>query len=151
MDVGCSEPFSLDGRGPAECGAGVLDVVRADLDEASAARADAEGATGLAQDQAIAKAVLASGRALLPLVGKDTRSAVEVFQAVRVHLIEPGWVAASVGQLLTAVETWLSEPRESLGGHLGAARQFSARTRELFTSLDANLKFQADRLQAPSP
>jgi sulfite reductase (ferredoxin) len=151
VDVGCTEPFSLEGRGPAECGAGVLDVVRADIDEASAALVAAEGASGLAQDQAVAKAALASGRALLPLVGKDTRSAAEVFQAVRVHLIEPGWVAPPVGQLLTAVETWTSGPRESLSGHLATARQFAARTRELFTSLDANLKFQAARLPAPSP
>ena len=151
VDVGCTEPFSLDGRGPAECGAGVLDVVRADLDEASATLTAAEGASGLAQDQAVAKAVLASWRALLPIVGKDTRSAVEVFQAVRVHLIEPGWVEPPVGQLLTAVETWTAGPREGLGDHLATARQFAARTRELFASLDANLKFQAARLHVPSP
>jgi hypothetical protein len=70
---------------------------------------------------------------------------------VRIHLIEPGWVGRPVGQLLTAVETWTSAPRESLGGHLGTAHQFAARTRELFTSLDANLKFQAARLHEPSP
>lgn len=152
VDVGGTGPFSLDGRGPGECGAGVLDVIRADLDEASAALASAEKATGAAQDRALAKAALASGRALLPLLGKDARGATEVFRAVRDHLIDPGWVATPVGQLLTAVEAWTSGTRDDgLGAHLDTARAFAARTRELFKSLDANLQFQAPRAQDPGP
>ncbi|HEY5285007.1 MAG TPA: hypothetical protein VIM14_19600, partial [Polyangia bacterium] len=35
VDWGQTAPFTLAGRGPGECGAGVLDIVRADLDEGS--------------------------------------------------------------------------------------------------------------------
>lgn len=146
VDIGGTGPFSLDGRGPGECGAGVLDVVRADLDEAQAALASAEKASGIAQDQAIAKATLASSRALLPLLGRDSRTHAEIFEAVRFHLIASGWVAKSVEQLLAAVEAWTEPPHDSLFEHLGAARAFAARTRELFASLDANLKFQLPRV-----
>ena len=33
-DFGATEPFSLAGRGPGECGAGVMDVIKLDIDEA---------------------------------------------------------------------------------------------------------------------
>ncbi|MHC4260828.1 MAG: nitrite/sulfite reductase [Planctomycetota bacterium] len=36
-DFGATEPFSLAGRGPGECGAGVMDVIRVDIDEAKGA------------------------------------------------------------------------------------------------------------------
>jgi sulfite reductase (ferredoxin) len=148
VDVGDTKPFSLDGRGPGECGAGVLDVVRADLDEATAALAVATQNAGVVQDQALARAVLASARALLPLVGKDCRKSTDVFQAVRTQLIEPGWLAPSVGQLLTTTESWLAHPNEGLSEQLPATREFAARTRELFSSLDANLQFQAKQISA---
>jgi sulfite reductase (ferredoxin) len=152
VDVGDTKPFSLDGRGPGECGAGVLDVVRADLDETTAALALAEQSTGSVQDQALARAVLASARALLPLVGRDNgkngRSIADAFSAVRTHLIEPGWLSHSVGQLLTTIEAWLAHPNEGLGEHLPATRDFAIRTRELFASLDANLQFQAKRVSS---
>ena len=150
VDVGDTKPFSLDGRGPGECGAGVLDVVRADLDEATAALVFAEQGTGSVQDQALARAVLASARALLPLVGKDdgkdSRNVTELFSTVRAQLIEPGWLSRSVGHLLTTIEAWLDHPNEGLSEHLPAAHEFAARTRELFASLDANLQFQAKRV-----
>jgi sulfite reductase (ferredoxin) len=152
VDVGDTKPFSLDGRGPGECGAGVLDVVRADLGEATAALALAEQNTGSEQDQALARAVLASARALLPLVGrdngKDSRNTTDVFSAVRTQLIEPGWLSPSVGQLLMTIEAWLAHPNEGLREHLPATREFAARTHELFASLDANLQFQAKRISS---
>jgi hypothetical protein len=125
----------------------VLDVVRADLEEATAALAVAAQNAGVVQDQAVARAVLASARALLPLLrkdnGKDCRKSTEVFQAVRTQLIEPGWLAPSVGQLLTTIESWLANPNKGLSEQLPATREFATRTRELFASLDANLQFQA--------
>jgi sulfite reductase (ferredoxin) len=33
VDWGQTAPFTLAGQGPGQCGAGVLDIVRADLDE----------------------------------------------------------------------------------------------------------------------
>ena len=33
FDFGSNEPFSLAGRGPGECGAGVMDVIKLDIDE----------------------------------------------------------------------------------------------------------------------
>jgi hypothetical protein len=73
-----------------------------------------------------------------------------VFSAVRTQLIEPGWLAPSVGQLLATIESWLANPNESLSEQLPATREFAARTRELFASLDANLQFQSSQSMAAS-
>jgi sulfite reductase (ferredoxin) len=51
-DYGSSEPFSLAGRGPGECGAGVMDVMKVDIDEAKAA---IKAAAGQQRDVSIKK------------------------------------------------------------------------------------------------
>ncbi|MHC4254653.1 MAG: hypothetical protein ACYSUL_03415, partial [Planctomycetota bacterium] len=45
-DYGSEQPFSLAGRGPGECGAGVMDVMKVDIDEAKQAVKAAQKATG---------------------------------------------------------------------------------------------------------
>ena len=63
---GCSSAFSLAGRGPGECGVGVTDVIRLDIDQAKEALANAGAATDAkSKSDALYAAVVAAARALL--------------------------------------------------------------------------------------
>jgi sulfite reductase (ferredoxin) len=152
VDVGGSEPFSLAGRGPGECGAGVLDVVRVDLEDAADALAEAQrSATGPGRSSNAHRAITATARALLPLFGIEARKDREVSDAVSQHLITPGWVAPDTEQLLAAALDWRLGDRENLDDLLERARAFHQRVLDLFASLDANLQFRLAPIAKPAP
>ena len=152
VDVGGSEPFSLAGRGPGECGAGVLDVVRVDLEDAADALAEAErSATGPGRNSNVHRAITATARALLPLFGIEARKDREVSTAVSHYLITPGWVAQDTEQLLAAALDWRIGDRENLDDLLEGARGFHQRVLDLFASLDANLQFRLAPIAKPAP
>jgi sulfite reductase (ferredoxin) len=152
VDVGGSEPFSLAGRGPGECGAGVLDVVRVDLEDAADALAQAErAATGSDRSSNVHRAITATARALLPLFGIEARKDREVSAAVSQHLITPGWVAPDTEQLLAAALDWRLGDRDDLDDLLERARVFHQRVLDLFASLDANLQFRLVPIAKPAP
>jgi sulfite reductase (ferredoxin) len=152
LDVGGDEPFSLAGRGPGECGAGVLDIVRVDLQDAAEALAEAErSAAGIGRSPHVHRAVAATARALLPLFGVDARKDREVFAAVSQHLIAHGWVAPDTEQLLAAAMDWRLGDRDGFDDLLQRARIFHQRVRDLFASLDANLQFRLLPLATPAP
>jgi len=140
-DFGSSEPFSLAGRGPGECGAGVMDVIKLDIDEAK----DALGSSPVGSES-IYKAIVASARALLVTSGLEPRKDREIFAAFAEHLIEPGWVKSSSAQLLNDAIDWRMGDRESLDDQLPQARELAGRVEALFLSLDAGLKFNIERI-----
>lgn len=140
-DWGSNEPFSLAGRGPGECGAGVMDVIKLDLDEAKEAIKSVP-----ASSENIYKAVVAAARALLVTVGLEPKSDGEIFTAFRKHLIEPGWVKTQTQSLLDAALDWNRgkvEPIDTLQPQL---EELVNRVENLFLSLDANLTFKLEPL-----
>jgi sulfite reductase (ferredoxin) len=141
-DYGCDEPFSLAGRGPGECGAGVMDVIKLDIDEAR----DALG-TDPADSENIYKAIVASARALLVTVGLEPKTDKEIFTAFGKHLVEPGWVRASTARLLDDAIDWRMGDRESLNDLLPRARELTERVETLFMSLDAGLNFKIEPIE----
>jgi sulfite reductase (ferredoxin) len=147
VDLGSTCPFSLAGRGPGECGAGVLDVVRVDLETAGEALTSA-GSSNEASAH-IHRAISAAARALLPLFGLELRSDREVFAAATRHLIAPGWVARDTEQLLAAALDWRLGDRASLEDVYEAAKTFNQRVRALFDSLDASLHFRLEPFEKP--
>jgi sulfite reductase (ferredoxin) len=138
-DFGSDEPFSLAGRGPGECGAGVMDVIRFDIDEAK----DAVKATP-ATSENVYKAIVAASRALLLTFGVEPKNDREIFGAFSKHLIEPGWVDGRSGPLLDAAIDWRMGDRESLVDLLGHAERLMERVEKLFVSLNASLKFTVE-------
>jgi sulfite reductase (ferredoxin) len=142
VDFGASEPFSLEGRGPGECGAGVLDIVRADLEEARAALA-----TGGEGSEGVYRATVASARALLPVFGVEAKKDREIFEHFSQRLIEPGWVRSDTRGLIDAVVDWRLGDLESLDAWLEATRILCDRVQELFQSLDGQLQFRAAKLE----
>lgn len=93
IDWGKTEEFSLAGLGPGECGAGVLDVIEADLTEARIALEGAEKDDY--SPPKIKKALFFSARALLVVRGQDPKSEEEAFSGFRKKFIEEG-VASEV-------------------------------------------------------
>jgi sulfite reductase (ferredoxin) len=141
-DYGSDEPFSLAGRGPGECGAGVMDVIKLDIDEAK----DALDAA-LVDDENIYQAIVASARALLVTVGLEPKKDREIFAAFTEHLIRPGWVKSQTQQLLDEAMDWRMGDRESLEDIVPLVRELTRRVEELFLSLDANLKFKVEPIE----
>ena len=76
-DWGKKEDFSLQGLGPGECGAGVLDLIESDLAEANISLERAEKNGYLWTE--IKKSLLLSARALLVVRGADPKNEEEVF------------------------------------------------------------------------
>ena len=139
-DWGSSEPFSLAGRGPGECGAGVMDIMKVDIDEAKTAikfPTDSEN---------VYKAIVAAARSLLVTFGLEPKKDREIFAAFKQHLIEPGWAKAETHQLLDNALDWKMGDVDSINDLLPQVKGLVNRVEELFLSLDANLKFKAEPL-----
>jgi sulfite reductase (ferredoxin) len=138
-DWSSDEPFSLAGRGPGECGAGVMDVIKLDIDEAKGAIK-----TTPASSESVYKAIVSAARALLFTIGLEPKKDREIFAAFKQHLIEPGWVEPQSQQLLDNALDWKMGDVESIGDLLPRVEGLVNRVEELFLSLDASLKFKAE-------
>ena len=144
-DYGSGEPFSLAGRGPGECGAGVMDVIKVDIDEAKKSLMAASQAQGSNQKSScLYEALVAAARALLIIFGLEPKKDREIFAAFSRHLIEPGWVKPQTQQLLDDAIDWRMGDRASIGDLLPQVEDLVKRIEGLFLSLDANLKFKAE-------
>jgi len=145
-DYGSDEPFSLAGRGPGECGAGVMDVIKVDIDEAKDAVKSEQ-----VDSKNVYRAIVAAARALLFTTGLEPKKDREIFSDFGKHLIEPGWVKSHTQQLLNDAVDWRMGDRESIEDLLPQVRELTARVEELFLSLDANLKFKAEPVEQKAP
>jgi sulfite reductase (ferredoxin) len=143
-DYGSEEPFSLAGRGPGECGVGVMDVIKVDIDEAKEAIRQAHKAkTQKEISENIYKAIVSTARALLVVFGLEPKKDREIFAAFNRCLIEPGWVKPQAQQLLDDAIDWRMDNKDPIDGLMPQVEDLARRVEELFLSLDANLKFKA--------
>ncbi len=138
-DYGAAEPFSLAGRGPGECGAGVMDIIRLDLDEAK----DALKSTPHDSDS-IYKAIIAAARALLVTFGLEPKKHRQILTAFTKHIVEPGWVKPETQQLLDDALDYKMGDKDSIDDLHGRSEELVNRLEELFLSLDAHLKFKIE-------
>jgi sulfite reductase (ferredoxin) len=90
MDWGKKEEFSLSGLGPGECGAGVLDMIEADLADAKLALEVAKNEDLLPQK--IKQSLFFSARALLIVRGKDPKNEEQAFSDFSEKFIDTGIV-----------------------------------------------------------
>lgn len=141
-DYDSTEAFSLAGRGPGECGAGVMDIMKVDIDEADAA-IKAAGKAGDPQRKSglLYNAIVAACRALLVVFGLEPKKDREIFAVFGKKLIEPGWVKASSQQLVDAALDFKLGDRDSIADLAGETEELVDRVGELFGSLNAALKF----------
>lgn len=140
-DYGSNEPFSLAGRGPGECGAGVMDIVKVDIDEATDALASLP-----VDSESVYKALLAASRALLVTFGLEPGNDRQVFAAFAHELIAPGWMSPESQQLLDAAVDWKMGDVDSIENLAPRVRDLTGRVARLFGSLDASLQFTLEPL-----
>ncbi|HEG43426.1 MAG TPA: sulfite reductase, beta subunit (hemoprotein) [Phycisphaerales bacterium] len=151
FDYDSDKPFSLEGRGPGECGAGVMDVIKVDIDEAkSAIKQLRDTQTDEDRNASISKAITSAARSLLVVFGHEPKKEREIFDLFTKNLIEPGWVGADCSKLLDGVLDFKLGDRESLEDISALANQLVERVEELFFSLDASLKFRAKPVTDPA-
>jgi sulfite reductase (ferredoxin) len=142
-DFGTVKPFSLAGRGPGECGAGVMDLIRLDIDEAKeSVKSTKEIKIAEEKSTSLYQALVSIARALLIIYGLEPQTDREIFNSFNRHLIEPGWVNAENRKLINAGMDWRMGDRESIVGLSDQIEILIKRIEELFHSLDANLNFK---------
>ena len=142
-DYGDNTPFTLAGRGPGECGAGVLDIVSVDINQAKDAIKAAVKNPKDSGDN-IYKALLSSARTLLIVFGQEPKKDREIFSVFTEYLVNPGWVDAKAAELLNAAIDWKIGDLESLEKFIPQAEKLVKRIEELYLSLDSNLKFKIE-------
>ncbi len=144
-DYGACERFSLKDRGPGECGAGVLDIVKVDIDDAKNSLKAAVKAKGARKANENAyKAVLSSSRALLVLFGHEPKKDKETVSLFKKELIEAGWVSAETEKLLEAALDWKLGDIDSLAEYTDEIQMMVERIDKLFHSLDSGLQFTVE-------
>ena len=144
-DFGSTEHFSLAGRGPGECGAGVMDVIRLDIEQAKQLLESVKDADdGKTKSEAIYEAIVAAARSLLITRGLEPKKDREIFSAFDEHLVQPGWVLQETKGLLDKALDYRLGDTGDISHVQESVSQMLARVEELFRSLDANLNFRVE-------
>jgi sulfite reductase (ferredoxin) len=146
-DWGQTDDFSLAGRGPGECGAGVFEVITEDLAAARKALTEADG-----DSARLFAAVLAAARALLITRGLDSQQPDEIFRGFETHFMDTGLVGAEFRGLLARARGWREGWKDAFAGQQSDIQRLIERVDQLFGTLDADLKFNIAALSGnPAP
>jgi sulfite reductase (ferredoxin) len=144
-DFGADEPFTLAGRGPGECGAGVMDVIRLDIDEAKEAIntvSKRKSAGGVSNE--LYRALICAARALLITSGIEPRKDREIFSGFTKHIVEPGWVKPESQELIDLSIDWRLGERKTIEDLSARIEELVSRIENLYQSLDAGLHFRLE-------
>ncbi|MCM8823578.1 MAG: sulfurtransferase TusA family protein [Candidatus Omnitrophica bacterium] len=140
IDWGRTEEFSLAGLGAGECGAGVLEVIEADLAEADIALKEAEKQNYSLQY--IKRAIFLTSRALLIVKGIDARTEDEALDGFIDKFVKEGFVDAKYFKLkdeFNSIREGLNlKEREE---KFIFAKNFLADVRKLYKSMDSSFNF----------
>lgn len=133
FDWGADESFSLAGRGPGECGAGVFDLIDVDLKSA---------VESLRAQQYYSAAALAA-RALLVTRGEQAVSDQDAFGLFEKHLLQTGLADARFQPLVAAGKqaSAASTPAGAFAISASEVTAFVESVEQLFKSMDATLQF----------
>ena len=146
-DWGQKDDFSLAGRGPGECGAGVFEVITEDIAAARKALAESDGA-----GEQLFAAVLAATRALLITRGLDSQLPDQIFRGFEKHFVDTELVDDEFRGLLARAHGWRAGWREAFTGQQPEIARLIERVDQLLSTLDADLKFNVAALtDHPAP
>ncbi|MCS7254517.1 MAG: sulfurtransferase TusA family protein [Armatimonadota bacterium] len=141
-DYGSDVDFSLAGKGVGECGAGVLDMIESDIEEAKKAY---ETYLQVRDVELLHKAVVALTRSLLIIRGIDPKDEFESIEQFERHFVNSGWVSGRYCELLSAsIKFRKYGDKMALVENQGLIPQLMGRIIALYQSLDANLRFQIE-------
>ena len=143
FDWSADEPFSLAGRGPGECGAGVFDLI--DVDIKSAGEALERGD--------LFKAAALAARALLVTRGEQAHDDRQAFQLFNQHFVQAGLTDARFQPLLEngASSAATANAGAAFDSPASEVADFVASVRSLFKGMDASLQFPKQSEAQPAP
>jgi len=143
FDWSADEPFSLAGRGPGECGAGVFDLI--DVDIKSAGEALERGD--------LFKAAALAARALLVTRGEQAQDDRQAFQLFNQHFVQAGLTDARFQPLLEngASSAATANAGATFDSPASEVADFVASVRSLFKGMDASLQFPKQSEAQPAP
>lgn len=136
-DFGSEEKFSLKGRGPGECSAGVLDVIKLDL---SNAKAYLEEFNTTKNSQSLYDAGVSASRALLVLKGIDTNKDREIFKEFVKYFVETGYVKSSIKDLTDTLLDFKLGDVENLEKHHNEVVYLIEKVVAMYESLNPQLE-----------
>lgn len=145
IDWGREEEFSLAGLGPGECGAGVLDMIEADLTEARVSLEEAEKRDYDTHN--IKKALFLSARALLVVRGRDPKSEDEAFSDFKEKFIDEA-IASERYSDIKSVFSGINEGLrlEERKDRFSYAREFLEHICTLYKNMDPSFNFPTQRV-----
>lgn len=147
-DWGKDEDFSLAGIGPGECGAGVIDLIEADLNEA-------ERVLNLAKEKGYEKglikdALIYSARALQVVKGLEPKSDPEVIESFINAFVNKG-IAEKKWERIREVFKELTEGKNKNEELFNEVAEFHSAIRALYRQMDPNFRFPAEVQQEQKP
>jgi sulfite reductase (ferredoxin) len=143
FDWSATELFSLAGRGPGECGAGVLDLIEADL----------RSATDAHEQRRWYETASFAARALLVVRGEQATTDTESFALFRKHFLETGLADSRFASLVEAglAAAGQSDRERVFGDRAGEVSALLEHVRELYRSMDGQLQFPKRSNVAATP
>lgn len=123
--------FSLAGRGPGECSAGVFDLINIDL--ASAHESVREGK--------LLSATVFSARSLLVTQGQEARDSAEALTLFSKYFIDTGLVDESFRALIENAQHSISKSEEIIAD-IGEVSALVEVAQNLYDNMDQSLRFQ---------
>jgi len=145
QDLGASHDFSLAGRQPGECGAGIIALIEDEVQAAS--QVVKKLANGVREIDAAA-AVQAVVRPLLISQGVDTADTVVLFRQFEKLFIHTNLIAAKHRYLLAWAQQNLENPEPFDSQHVSQLRDLFDEVSQLHATMDAKLQFHPVAKQA---
>lgn len=132
-DWGADQPFSLAGRGPGECSAGVFDLIRVDLTSAQQA---------FEENRLLAATTLAA-RAMLITQGEEAKDGLESLRLFEKHFLDPGHIDASFRDLNIRAREALAAPDgcHAFRAEASEVAALIAAVENLYENMDQSLRF----------
>ncbi|WP_083189737.1 sulfurtransferase TusA family protein [Orenia metallireducens] len=142
-DWGKEEDFSLAGRGPGECGAGVMDIIQLDI---NTAKSNYQKAIKEEDNNELYKATVNASRSLLAVRGIDTDKDRVILSKFKTEFIDKNLVDKGYAEVLDAALDYKLGDIDSLLSYQGQIKGLIERVEFLFNSLNAKLEFELEEV-----
>lgn len=141
-DFGADTPFTLKGRGPGECSAGVLDVIQMDLSNADKALADYKADK---DSQHLYRGALSASRALLILKGIDTAKDREIFDGFIRHFVREGYLKPDIETVKDCLLDYKLGDLSNLDAYAEDIVYWVDRVKAMYASLNPQLEITLEK------
>ncbi len=148
IDWGRTEEFSLAGIGPGECGAGVIDLIEADLSEA-------ERVLNLAKEKGydrmlIKDALIYSARALQVVKGLEPKTDRDVVETFVKEFVMKG-IAERKYEKIKVIFEMLTEGKNESRELFNEVLEFFTAIKTLYKQMDSNFRFPSEVQEEQKP